>query len=139
MPGGSPIWKLFRLGLILWACITLLRHAFYWTNALSFGSYSVLGLVFAGVECVFLVMILLAAINSPRPTRERFLLLGGYSCAFISVVVVGACIDILANDPFSMATPSSFLRVVWLFIARVQIAVIPLLCVIGLVRGVDEQ
>ena len=39
---------------------------------------------------------------------------------------------------FETITPSAFLRVVWMFVSRVQVAVLPLLCLIGLVRGIDE-
>lgn len=139
MPGGSPLWRLFRLGLILWACLTLARHAFYWANTLSFGSFSAQGLAFALVECVLLVLILLAAMNSSAGTRNRFQVLGGLGGAFVAVVVIGALIDIFANDPFSVATPSAFLRVVWTFLSRIQIVVFPLLCLIGLVVGVHDQ
>lgn len=137
-PNGNSIWTLFRLGLILWSSITLARHAFYWTNALGTGGYSIGPLAMACIECVLLFLMLVAALNSPRGTRNRFHVLGGLGGAFVLVVVIGALIDIFANDPFSIATPSAFLRVVWMFISRVQVAVFPLLCLIGLVRGIDE-
>ncbi len=136
---GSSLWKLFRLGLILWACVTLARHAFYWTNALGNGGYSIGPLAMACIECVLLILILLAALNSPRGTRNRFQVLGGLGGAFVAIVVIGALIDIFANDPFSIATPSAFLRVVWMFISRVQVAVFPLLCLIGLIQGVADE
>jgi hypothetical protein len=138
-PRGSSIWRLFRLGLILWASVTLLRHAFYWANALGTGGYAMQGLVFAAIECVLLILILLAAMNSPRGIRDRFQVLGGLGGAFVAIVVIGAMIDILANDPFSMSTPSSVLRVGWLFLSRVQVAVFPLICLIGLVQGVEDN
>lgn len=134
----NPIWKLFRLGLLLWAALTLLRHGFYWAGTFySGGSYAGLSLIFGGVECLLLVMILIAAINSPRPTRERFQLLGGFGTAFIAVVVVGAVIDIASSAP--TFSPNSLLRVGWLFLARVQVLVFPLLCFIGLLRGIRED
>ena len=139
MPRGSSIWRLFRLGLLLWSVVTLLRHAFYWTNTLAVGSFSVQGLSFALAECVLLVLIFLAALNSPRGTRDRFHVLGGLGGAFVAVVVIGAAIDILANDPFTIATPSAFLRIVWTFLSRVQIAVFPLLCLVGLIQGVQDE
>lgn len=140
-PQYNPIWNLFRLGLILWASVTLLRHGLYWTNlfasgvGLSGGS-SLRAIVFASIECILLFLFLIAAIQSPRGTRTRFSVLGGLGGAFVAIVVMGALADL---PSFSMTTTSGLLRSLWSLIAKLQVAILPLLCLIGLMRGIAEE
>lgn len=137
----SPMWWLFRLGLILWASITLLRHGLYWTNLFSTGGAfaggsAVRAVAFASIECILLILFLIAAIQSPRGTRSRFSVLGGLGGAFVAIVVIGALAD---STSFGATTPSGALRLFWMLVAKLQVAIFPLLCLIGLMRGVSEE
>lgn len=141
-PDSSSLWKLVRLGLILWASVTLLRHGLYWTNAVLAGdvfagSANLRAAAFGGVECVLLLLFLLAAVSARHPTPDRVRLLGSLGGVFVAVVFLGAVIDLLAsNFPGSVRIA---LRQLWVCVARIQVTVIPLLCSIALLRGIPER
>lgn len=138
---SNPLWALFRLGLILWASVTLLRHGLYWSGYF-IGAYTsplsrateIRSIALAAIEIVLLTLILVAAIGSPRGTRRRFAVLGGLGGAFVFIVAIGALIDAYSG----WTGPASTLRVGWSIVAKLQVTVIPLLCLIGLARGVGE-
>ncbi len=141
MYAPNPLWRLFRLGLILWASVTLLRHGFYWMNIVSVGGAfaggsAVRSMAFAGGECVILIVFLIAAVASPRGTRDRFNILGGLGAAFVLLVLEGALLDMAQAGA---GTSAGLLRTLWSFVARIQFTVFPLLCLIGLVSGVGEE
>lgn len=145
--GSGRLWRLFRVGLILWASVTLLRHGLYWTSRIGIvgdtifvdtWSGSDLRIVgFAAIECVLLILFLIAAVHSPRGTRQRFAVLGGLGAAFAAVVLIGALLDLLSSNFPGSARIA--LRSLWTFVSRLQVAVVPLMCLIGLVCRVGDE
>ena len=110
---GDVFWQVFRFSIVTWSATVLLRHTMYWAERIQPGS-DVRAMVFAGIEYVILVLVLINAIKLRRTNRNQHASLAGLCGMFIVVGVVNFIIELLRVRP-----PTSF-GTIWLITFRAQ-------------------
>ena len=124
---SDVFWHTFRFAMIAWSSTVLLRHATYWGDRIQPGN-DVRAMVFAGIECVILVLVLINAIKLRKNVRNHHASLAGLCGMFIVAGVVNLVFE------FLRVRPPSPLGIVWLIAFRGQAYIIPAMAIIAFVK-----
>ncbi len=113
--GNQRVWNAVRLGLIIWASVVILRHAFYWIHIYSMTrSTPTLQLAQTLLEVVGLVLVIVGAIVG----AARVVLVMGL-CVFLAAVLLG--FGLSAMD-FRSGGPQALTALPWRFFGSLTAA-----------------
>ena len=129
---GYEAWRLLRLAVILWASLVLLRHATYWASVLPNASgpaYLVTNFAFLAMLLELPILVAALIVASPRdgsPAATRWLRTLGIAYCVVAAVALLPEMLMLTRS----ASVRGITRPVWQIVSRVQLLVVPVLCIV---------
>lgn len=130
-PNGA--WRLLRLAVVLWATLVLVRHLLYWFPAvlerptLFLGSQLLSSFGIAVTEAVVLIASIIAAAGCFSARRASWL--RTLAIVYIFLTAVPIVVEFVSFGPMRGSNVS--LRTAWAIVSKVQLLVVPVLCILA--------